>query len=133
MKLLPILFQKTPQGSVASFLSLLALSILIQKQSPEVFLRKGVLRNLARSTGKHLCQSLCFNRVYFKVYLYFNNNFIKIETLAQVFSWEFCEISKNTLFTLGRVLLQILIFFNIHSQLFWLQCSFPTLWFAFQL
>ena len=25
-------------------------------------------------------------------------NFIKKETLAQVFSWEFCEISKNTLF-----------------------------------
>ena len=86
MKLLPILFQKTPQGSVASFLSLLALSILIQKQSPEVFLRKGVLRNLARFKGKHLCQSLYFNRVYFKVYLYFNNNFIKIGTLAQVFS-----------------------------------------------
>ena len=26
-------------------------------------------------------------------------NFIKIETLAQVFSCEFCEISKNTFFT----------------------------------
>ena len=25
-------------------------------------------------------------------------NFIKKETLAQVFSWEFCEISKNTFF-----------------------------------
>ena len=33
--------------------------------------------------------------------LYFNNagNFIKIETLARVFSSEFCEISKNTFFT----------------------------------
>ena len=26
-------------------------------------------------------------------------NFIKTETLAQVFSYEFCEISKNTFFT----------------------------------
>ena len=26
-------------------------------------------------------------------------NFIKKETLAQVFSWEFCEISKKTFFT----------------------------------
>ena len=26
-------------------------------------------------------------------------NFIKIETLAQVFSYEFCEISKRTFFT----------------------------------
>ena len=26
-------------------------------------------------------------------------NFIKIETLAHLFSYEFCEISKNTFFT----------------------------------
>ena len=26
-------------------------------------------------------------------------NFIKKDTLAQLFSWEFCEISKNTFFT----------------------------------
>ena len=25
--------------------------------------RKGVLSNFAKFTGKHLCQSLCFNRV----------------------------------------------------------------------
>ena len=47
-------------------------------------LMKDVLRNFAKFTGKHLCQSL---------------NFIKKETLAQVFSSEFCEISKNTFFT----------------------------------
>ena len=47
----------------------------------EVLLRKGVLRNFAKFTGKHLC------------------HFIKIDTLAQVFSCEFCEISKNTIFT----------------------------------
>ena len=34
----------------------------IQKQPPEVFL-KGVLRNFAKFTGKHLCQSLIFNKV----------------------------------------------------------------------
>ena len=39
-----------------------------------------VLRNFAKFTGKHLCQSL------------------KKEALAQVFSCEFCEISKNTFF-----------------------------------
>ena len=27
------------------------------------------------------------------------SNFIKKETLAQVFSWEFCEISMNTFLT----------------------------------
>ena len=49
---------------------------------PEVFCKRRVLRNFAKFTGKHLCQSLC--------------NFVKQETLAQVFSCEFCEISKNT-------------------------------------
>ena len=30
---------------------------------PEVFCRKGVLKNFAKFTGKHLCQSLFFNEV----------------------------------------------------------------------
>ena len=30
---------------------------------PEVFCRKGLLRNFATFTGKHLCQSLFFNKV----------------------------------------------------------------------
>ena len=47
---------------------------------PEVLYQKGVLGNFAKFTGKHLRQSLFFNK----------------ETLAQMFSCEFCEISKNT-------------------------------------
>ena len=42
-------------------------------------MKKGVLRNFTKFTGKHLCQSL--------------------ETLAQVYSCEFCEISNNTFLT----------------------------------
>ena len=35
-----------------------------QKQSPrEVFRRKGALRNSAKFTGKHLCQSLFFSKI----------------------------------------------------------------------
>ena len=30
---------------------------------PDVFIEKGVLRNFAKFTGKHLCQSLFFNKV----------------------------------------------------------------------
>ena len=30
---------------------------------PEVFCKKGVLRNFAKFTGKHLCQSLFFSKV----------------------------------------------------------------------
>ena len=48
---------------------------------PEVFCKKGVLRNFGKFTEKHLCQILFFS---------------KVETLAQVFSFEFCEVSKNT-------------------------------------
>ena len=64
--------------------------------------KKGVLRNFAKFTGKHLCQSL----------------FIKKETLVQVFSCEFCEISKNTFFTehvwvTGSLLFQVLL--QVHA------------------
>ena len=65
--------------------------------------KKGVLRNLAKFTGKHLCQRLFFNKVAGlrpKVC-----NFIKKESLAKVLSCEFCEISKETFFTDGRLLL----------------------------
>ena len=48
---------------------------------PEVFCKEGVLENFAKFTGKHLCQSL---------WPFF--------TLARVFSYEFCEIFKNTYF-----------------------------------
>ena len=30
---------------------------------PEVFCKKGVLKNYVEFTGKHLCQSLFFNKV----------------------------------------------------------------------
>ena len=36
----------------------------MQKQSlTEFFCKKGVLKNFGNSTGKHLCQSLFFNKV----------------------------------------------------------------------
>ena len=60
---------------------------------PEVCCEKGVLRNFAKFTGKYLCQSLFFNNVAGVAC-----NFIKKETLAQMFSCEFCEISKNNFF-----------------------------------
>ena len=46
------------------------------------FCKKVVLRNFVKFTGKHLCQKL----------------FIKKESLAQVFSCEFCKIFKNNFF-----------------------------------
>ena len=37
--------------------------IKIRNSPPEVFCKKGVLRNFAKFTGKHLCESLLFNKV----------------------------------------------------------------------
>ena len=46
-------------------------------------MKKGILRNFTKFTGKHLCQSF----------------FFKKEALTQMFSCEFCEICKSTFFT----------------------------------
>ena len=53
----------------------------------------NVLRNFSKFTGKHLYQRLFLNKV-----ADLACNFIKKESLAQVFSGEFCEISKNIFF-----------------------------------
>ena len=57
--------------------------------------KKDVLRNFTKFTGRHPCQRLFFNKR------------IKKETLAQVFSCEVREISKNNFFIehLWRLLL----------------------------
>ena len=35
----------------------------MQKQPPEVFCKKGFLRNFAKFKGKHLCKSLFLNKI----------------------------------------------------------------------
>ena len=82
--------QKYPLRIVFEFFKNCQEYINSRSSHPDVFCKKGVLRNFAKFTGKSLCQSLCFNKVAE------NCSFIKIKTLAQVFSCEFCEISKNT-------------------------------------
>ena len=57
--------------------------------------KKGVLRNFTKLTGKHLCLGLFFN----KVTGLRPATLLKKETLAQVLSCEFCEISNNTYIT----------------------------------
>ena len=85
------------------------LSILIRYQISELntetstagFLsvKKDVLNNLAKFAGTHLCQSLFFNKVAdLRFSSYRPPNFIRRETLAQVFSCQFYEILKNLIF-----------------------------------
>ena len=82
----------------------------------EVFCKKGVLRNFAK-----------FLRVSFLIKLQAStSNFVKKEILAQVFSCEFCEISKTTFLqnTSGRLLLECYASLNFHR---WLHLSiFPS-------
>ena len=71
--------------------------LTVQKQPPEVFCNKGVLRNFAKFAGKNLCQSLFFNNI--AGLRPQTRHFIKKETLiVQLFLCKFCEISKNTYF-----------------------------------
>ena len=74
--------------SVTFFSSQIKVRTWFRSSRPEVFCKKGVRRNLVKFTGKHLCQCLFFNKV--------AGWGLKKETLTQVFSCEFCEISKNT-------------------------------------
>ena len=76
--------QKEPLKCVQQNSYLDLRSNTFRRARSEVFCKIGALRNLAKFKEKHLCQRL------------FLNKFIKKETLAQVFSCEFCEISRNT-------------------------------------
>ena len=54
---------------------------------------KGILKKLAKFTGKHLCLVSILIKMQAEAC-----NFIKKETLAKVFSCKFCKILKNTFF-----------------------------------
>ena len=78
---------------------------IFQKQAPEVYYKKGVLKNFAKLTEKRLRQSLFFKlNCKSKVC-----NFIKKDTLAQMFSCDFfCEIFKSTFFIEHLLLLPLI-------------------------
>ena len=71
-----------------------------------MFCKEGVLRNFAKLTEKHLCQSLFFNKVA-------GLRPGTVEALAQVFPCEFCEVSKSTFST--EHLRWLLLFVEINS------------------
>ena len=84
-------FRRYRKRSVASMKWVNCWKTLVRRSHPEVFCGKGVLRNFAKVTGKHLFQSLFFNKVAgFSLQLY-----LKRDSSTDV-SCEFYEISKNT-------------------------------------
>ena len=66
-----------------------------QKQPPEVFCKKRCSQKFHKTHRKTPAPDLFFN----KVAGLKPATLSKKETLARVFSCEFCEISKNTFFT----------------------------------
>ena len=81
-------FQRSPETDVK-----VNLFLYFRSSQQRCSLRKGVFRNFAKLTRKHLCQSLFFNKV---ADLRPATLLKKKQTLTQVLSCEFCEISKNT-------------------------------------
>ena len=56
-----------------NFRTLSKLSEQLRSSHPEVFCKEDVLRNFAKFTGKHPCQSLFFNKVAVIKELLFNS------------------------------------------------------------
>ena len=65
-------------------------AILLRNSHRRSSVRKGFIRNFAKFTGKHLCQSLFQASAC---------SFVKKEALAKVFSREFCEVFKKVFLT----------------------------------
>ena len=70
--------------------------LIARSSRPDVSCKRGVLRNFAKLTRKHLRQRFFFNKV--AGLSPQACNFITKESLAQVFSYEFYEISKTPIF-----------------------------------
>ena len=66
-----------------------------QKQSPKCSMQKGVLRNFTKFTGKHLCQSLFFN----KVACLTPATLLKRRLWHRCFPLSFVKRSENAFFT----------------------------------
>ena len=59
-----------------------------EKQPPEDFCKKVVLKKFSKCTGKQLCRSLFFTKA----------TLLKVGTPKQVISCEYCDIFKNSFF-----------------------------------
>ena len=67
------------------------LAQMFSSSNRECSKKKVLLKNFVKFTGKHLCQSLFFDKVAGTRAA----TLLKKETLAPVVSWEFCDILNN--------------------------------------
>ena len=68
----------------------------IQKQSPEVLCKKGVLKNFANFTGKHPCWNIFYNQVAGLQPAGFLKKDSNASNTSAFLSCEVCETFKNT-------------------------------------
>ena len=78
---------------LVTLLILLWLHERLSKQLSQLLYKKSVFKIFAKFARRHLCQSLFFNKV-----AGLKPSTLLKNTLAQVFSCEFCEIFKNIIF-----------------------------------
>ena len=68
--------------------------LFFRSSRPEVFCKKGALRNFAKFTGKHLCQSLIFNKIcWLRI-----ANLLKMRLLHRCFPVNFAEFLRTPFF-----------------------------------
>ena len=85
-------------------------------------LRRGVLRNFAKFTGKHLCQSLSFNKVAVQPFLQNTSGWLLLKCLNK-------KISKRKSWTESYFSKKVIVWcFNISSTIF---VFFHTQWKVF--
>ena len=98
----------------------------VSSSRPQVFYKKGFPRNFAKLAGKHLCQSLFFNKVAGLGPQ--ACNFINKETLAQVFPVNFAKFLRTPFFTehLRWLLLKVMEEFCFTGILILLRSSYTA-------
>ena len=98
-------------------------NICFRSISPEVFYKKGALRNFAKFTGEHLYQILFFNKV-----TGWGKKEKKKEALAQVFSCDFGKNSKKTFsYRTPPVAASDVSLYNIYEHKTWTgTCAFSS-------
>ena len=78
--------------------SIYYVEFLVPETVAQMFCKKGVLRNFAEFTGKHLCQSLFFNsffkkRLWHRCFTVSYANFLRVPFLQNTSSGYFCGSS----------------------------------------
>ena len=85
----------------------------MRSSRPEVFCKKGVVRNLTKFTGKHLCQSLFFNKV------------AGLRQKTKIFCKKNMYKAKNTVpcFSIPQIKSYLLIYVMLLKALTYLLCN----------